>query len=158
VNQKILRGKDGFAGEFGHMVLEVGGRKCLCGKKGCLETYASGRAMEELYFEITDQKKNTFQIKKEFTQKKPEAIYVVNETARWLAIGIANLINILNPNLIVLGGGMTGFQSFIKIALKNIKPWLLVPETKTKILVSRLREKAGILGAALLANNYDSLS
>lgn len=151
LDKKILRGKDGFAGEFGHIILEIGGRKCLCGKRGCFEAYASGRAMAELYFELTGKKKNTFQIKKEFSQKKQEAVFVVNETARWLAIGLANVINILNPDLIVLGGGMTGFKSFIEIALKNIRPWLLVKETKTEILVSTLKEKATLLGAFLLS-------
>lgn len=155
IKKEILRGKDGFAGEFGHLILEIGGRKCSCGKRGCFEAYASGRAMEEFYFEITGKRKNTFQIKKEFSQKKSEAIYVVNETARWLGIGIANIINLLNPDLIVIGGGMVNFNSFIKIALKNIKPWLLVPKIKTKVLTSQLKEKAGILGTALLVKNYD---
>jgi len=150
IEKKIFRGKDGFASEFGHMTLEVGGHKCVCGKRGCFEAYASGRAMREIYFGLTGQRKNTFFIEEEFYRKKPEAIFTVNETARWLAIGLANLINIFNPDLIILGGGMACFQPFIKIALKNIKPWLLVKEIKSKILISRLREKAGILGAALL--------
>ncbi|MCX7778636.1 MAG: ROK family protein [Patescibacteria group bacterium] len=158
IDKKILRGKDGFTGEFGHQLIEIGGRHCLCGQRGCLEAYASGRAMAEFYFQITGQQKNTFQIKKEFAQKKSNAVFVVNETARWLKIGLANLINILNPDLIVLGGGMVGFQSFTKIALKNLRPWLLVPKVKTKILISQLREKAGLLGAALLTNHYDLLS
>ncbi|MFN3301879.1 MAG: ROK family protein [Patescibacteria group bacterium] len=150
IGKKIIRGKDGFAGEFGHFLLEVGGKKCICGRRGCFEAYASGRAMEEIYFELTGQKKNTFQIEEEFNQKKPEAIFVVNETARWLRIGLANLINILNPDIIILGGGLVNFKSFIRLALKNIRSWLLVKETKTKILVSDLKEKATLLGASLL--------
>lgn len=151
IDKKIIRGKDGFAGEFGHLILEIGGRKCSCGKRGCFEAYASAQAMRELYFELTGKEKTTFQIKKEFLKKKSEAIFVVNETAKWLAIGIANLINIFNPDLIVLGGGMINFPSFIKIALKNIRAWLLVKETKTKILVSDLNEKSTLLGASFLA-------
>ena len=150
IDKKIIRGKDGFASEFGHMLLEIGGKKCVCGKRGCFEAYASGRAMEELYFELTGKKKTTFEIEKEFVQKNQEAIFAVNETGRWLAIGIANIINLLNPDLIVLAGGMINFKEFIEIALKNIKPWLLVKEIKTKVLVSDLNEKAILLGASLM--------
>ncbi len=150
IDKKIIKGKDGFAGEFGHLILEVGGRKCSCGKRGCFEAYASARAMEEFYFELTGRKKTTFQIKEEFLKKKSDAILAVNETARWLSIGIANLVNIFNPDLIVLGGGMINFPSFLKIAIKNFKSWLLVKEAKTKILVSNLNEKATLLGASLL--------
>jgi len=155
IDKKIIRGKDGFAGEFGHFILEIGGRKCLCGRRGCFEAYASGRAMKEIYFEIFGKEKTTFEIEKEFYEKKSEAIFIVNEIARWLAIGIANLVNILNPDLVILGGGMIRFKPFIEIALKNIKDWLLVKETKTEFLISELNERATILGAFILNEEYD---
>ena len=154
IDKKIIRGKDGFAGEFGHLILEIGGRKCLCGRRGCFEAYGSGRAMKEIYFEIFKKDKTTFEIEKDFYEKKPEAVFIVNEIARWLAIGIANLVNILNPDLVILGGGMTRFKSFIEIAFKNIKDWLLVKETKTKFLISELNERATLLGASVLNEKY----
>lgn len=151
IKQKLYRGKNNIAGEFGHQIIQLGGRQCTCGKRGCWEAYVSGKAITNLYFELTGQRKNVLAIKKEFRQKHLEAEIVVNETARYLAIGLANLINTLNPEIIVLGGGLIKFKPLFKIALKEVKNWLLVKERqRTPILISQLGEQAGILGATLL--------
>ena len=136
------------------MLFRSQGRKCGCGKRGCWEAYASGLAMVKLYQEITGQKKNIFAIEKEFLGGNKKAKTVVKQTAHYLAIGISNLINILNPEAIILGGGLINFKEFIELAKREVNNFVLTSDLKrTPILITKLDGDAGLLGAALLNQN-----
>ncbi|TSC95714.1 MAG: glucokinase [Parcubacteria group bacterium Athens1014_10] len=151
IDKKILRGKDNIAGEIGHQIIEINGRQCGCGKKGCWEAYASGMAMIKSYHKITGKNKNALEIQKDFLNNKKESKEAVEQTANYLAIGLSNLINILNPEVIILGGGLSNFKEFIELAKKEVKKIVLTPDLqKTPILISKLGDDAGLIGAALL--------
>lgn len=151
IDKKILRGKNNASGEIGHQIIEIGGEKCRCGKKGCWEAYASGSAMSKLYQKTTGQSKDVLSIKKEFLEGNSDASAVVRKTADYLAVGLSNLINILNPEILVLGGGLSNFKEFIDLTKKQTKNLILSPKArKTPIVVSKLSDNAGLIGAALL--------
>lgn len=151
-DKKIYHGQSGYPAEFGHMIINPGGEKCSCGKNGCWEAYASGYGIRNFYYEITGHKKSSFEIAKEFKQKNKSAILTIKKVAYWLAIGLANIINMLDPEIIILGGGLSRFQGLINLALKQTKKWLAVSDYQTKILVSRRPEEITLLGASLLAS------
>lgn len=151
INQKIIRGKNNICGEIGHQIIEMRGQKCGCQKQGCWEAYASGSAMMRLYQKTTGINKNTFEIEKDFLRQEEKAGQVVRKTAYYLSVGLSNLINILDPEVIVLGGGLSNFKKFIDLAKEQIKDLVLIPALqKTPILTTKLGDDAGLLGAALL--------
>ena len=94
VNGKQCRGSEGFAGDVGHMVIDPNGPQCPCGKKGCWEVMASSIAAEESFKSLAEKAESG----------DPAAISMLNKIGCNLGIGISNLINVLNPQLVVLGG------------------------------------------------------
>lgn len=150
LNQKIIRGKDGYAGELGHMAIQAGGKKCSCGKRGCFEAYASVTALRKIYSELTGKKTEGTIIDEAVKKKDKKALLAAQGIAENLAVGLGNLIDIFNPDIIVLGGGLSNSKTIMKLALEKIKNWTLMPNNKTQVVVSKLEDKAALLGAFLL--------
>jgi glucokinase len=160
LNNQIWQGADGMAGEIGHMTLIPDGRQCGCGNTGCLEMYASARGIVRSYCEAlgpsgTDQaaemtSARIYQIARE---GDPVARRVMKDMGRLLGIGIANLINIFNPHMIVLGGGVKdAWDLFIGATHEEImRRAFQVPAERTEIVPSRLGDDAGMVGAAAAA-------
>jgi len=154
MNGKLYEGAGFVAGEIGHMSIVPEGRLCKCGRRGCLEMYASGTAIARFYNEAK---------KKQLTGAKEvgfaaasgdrTAIQSYEKAAYYLGIGLANLMNILNPEVIVVGGGVlkSSLPSYWKKVLVSAKQhaW---PEAfrTTKILKSPLLGHSGDLGALAL--------
>jgi glucokinase len=103
---KLIRGSNGAAGEIGHMTIREGGRKCPCGKKGCLEAYASGSALLDLYKERTSVSKTGPEIFNSALNGELNAHTIINEYISNLVTGIASLAAIFNPTKVILGGGV----------------------------------------------------
>ncbi|MCX7793644.1 MAG: ROK family protein [Thermodesulfovibrionales bacterium] len=156
------------AAEFGHMTIVANGESCLCGNVGCLELYASGRAIVDRaihgIMSGTETRLSTC-CEGSAYRINPEIVYemalegdafsreVLRAAGRYLGIGIANIINILSPQAIILTGGLTGMwniyvQEAIKEAQKRAFRELF---DNTQIIPSELGEDAGLLGAARLA-------
>ena len=150
-NGKLYVGQ-GYAAELGHMILVSQGRRCPCGKKGCLEAYASGKAIENTYFKITKKKKSAIEIENEAFVKgeKSFAFKIYKEAGKYLGVGLSNLINILDPELIVLGGGLGRSRLLLKFAKEGILKNTFFKKRKTNIVQAKLGKEAGIIGAALL--------
>lgn len=125
---KILHGQIGAAAELGHMLIDPGGRKCNCGRTGCLEAVASGTALALDAREIIErgggqnimnfcpdgQAVTAYDIGLAARQGDAEAVALVSRAAGYLAIGVANLVNIFNPEKIIIGGGMgLGLQDLL---------------------------------------------
>lgn len=151
--------------EIGHIVIEPEGRFCTCGSFGCLESYASGRAMVDRT--ISSLEKGTKSILKElsdgnFYKITPEIVYktalegdnlsreVFREIGKYLGVGIANLVNIFSPEAVIIGGGLIGaWDLFIdelkkEFSKKALKPLL----ANVQVLKATLREDSGSVGAA----------
>lgn len=143
----------GFAGEIGHMTIDPNGPKCSCGNRGCLEVYVSGGAIVKRYKELTGVKKSSMEIEKESygrNVKSNPALKVIQETGRYLGIGLASICNILNPEMITLGGGVARTKTLYKPAIQEMKKRALPFAKRTPVVQSELSDEAGILGAALL--------
>ncbi len=150
INREIYHG-NGVAGEIGHMTIEVNGPKCSCGNQGCFEEYVSVRGIRRIA-----QKHNSSLGPRELSEKayhgdkKAKAIY--NEVGKYLGVGLTNLVNIFNPQIIVVNGGISKAGKFLmEPAIKEMKKrrFRLI-EQNTKIKLSELQEDAGLLGASML--------
>ena len=157
LDNKIWQGADGMAGEIGHMTLIPDGRQCGCGNTGCLEMYASARGIVQSYreasgtIEYTSSSEITsVQIYQAARNGEHIARQVMKDMGSMLGIGIANLINIFNPNMIVLGGGVKdAWDLFIGSTHEEImKRAFQVPAERTEIVPSLLGDDAGMIGAA----------
>lgn len=157
IEKKLYLGSS-FATEPGHMTVCYQGRTCTCGKKGHLEGYASGRAIEKQYYLKTGHKKDALEIEKEaLADPKSKAKEIYLEAVDYLSVGLASLIDILDPEMIILGGSL-GLKS--KIIFKQVsfklKKTLFLQKTKCKIRQGRLGEMAGVIGASILAKKPTS--
>jgi glucokinase-like ROK family protein len=172
INREIFQGDRGFAGEIGHVVVVYeGGEICRCGKRGCLETVASAKALTRQAIELVKQypecglPRDTQQINLDtideaFKTGDPLIRDLVMKTADYVGMAISNLVGILNIQKIVLEGDMTRFGTpwldKIRTAMMNYSLGQLVENTSIEI--GQLGENAIILGAAaVFANNYSYL-
>ncbi|RXK83936.1 ROK family transcriptional regulator [Filimonas effusa] len=169
INGQLYYGKSGFAGEFGHIPFFNNEIICHCGKKGCLETEASGQALKRMVIKKIEEGSTTAISRK---HKKPEdiqlediidaalnedvlAIELIEEVGEKLGKGIATLINLFNPELVVLGGAMAQAQDYIRLPVKSAinKYSLSLVNSDTQLKISALGVKAGAVGACLLVRN-----
>jgi len=148
IDNKLYTGR-GNAGEIGHMSIDINGRKCQCGNKGCLEEYVSARGILKTARQKGIAEKDIIKLaEKARKQKKYKKIF--EQMGKELGAGMANIINILNPELIVLTGGLTNSADlFLKTAKKEIKQRALAAPCDVKI--SKLKEQTGAIGAAMIA-------
>jgi glucokinase len=149
INKKIFRGAFGAAGEVGHMTIKFDGEKCGCRSSGCLEAYCS-----EKFFIRRGISPKECQDKAYKGDRKAFILY--NEYGRYLGIGLANIINLFDPEVIVIGGGIAqGYKFFISSAKREIKKRVISPVSRkyVKIKKAALGELGGAVGAAIL-NNY----
>ena len=150
INDKLYRGENNIAGEFGHMVIDSSGKKCPCGNKGCWEQYVSGKAIEKLYFELYKQKKKAKEIAIDSVKGIKKDKRIIKQASFYLATGLVNIINTINPETIVIGGSVVKQGEILKLAKKEALKKVLMPGKKTIILKSRLGNEATLVGAGLL--------
>ncbi len=161
LDNKIWHGADGMAGEIGHMTLVPDGRLCTCGNTGCLEMYASARGIMQSYREaisgsppaIDPRVMTSEQVYEAAGAGNGIALRVMKDMGRMLGIGIASLINIFNPERIVIGGGVKdAWPLFIDATREEIfKRAFEIPAKRTEIVPSKLGDDAGMMGAAAVA-------
>lgn len=166
---RLLRGAHGFAGELGHMVVDPMGPLCPCGKQGCWERYASGTGLGRLALEAAqagrldtvvalaggdEQAVRGEHVTSAARQGDPAAQAVIDQLAWWIGLGLANLANILDPGVIVLGGGLVEAADVLLEPVRTHFAALVMggsARPSTDIVPARLGEEAGALGAAALA-------
>ena len=169
VNGQLYYGKSGFSGEFGHITAFENEILCHCGKKGCLETEASGSALYRKFLEklhngqsslLTQQKENEDEITLNdiidvALQEDILAIELIEEVGNTLGKHVAGLINLFNPELVIIGGTLANAGDYLILPLRSaIKKYSLNLVNKdSSIKISKLGDKAGLLGASLLARS-----
>jgi glucokinase len=104
-NGRLVRGAHGFAGEVGHVVVDPGGRRCGCGARGCWETVASGSAITRLGHERLGPEVDGPGVVEAARDGDAVARRILAEVGAWLGVGIAGLVNVLDPSVVVIGGG-----------------------------------------------------
>lgn len=164
---RLVRGTNGFAGEIGHMVVDPSGPKCVCGQHGCWERFASGnglaylgriaadqgvaRRVVELVRDVEDIRGE--HIRQAALEGDQEAVAIIDSFARWVALGLTNLTNLLDPAMIVIGGGLTSSGNLF---LEPMRRWfadlLYSPQLRPhpQLVMATFAEYAGAVGAALL--------
>ena len=169
IDGKLYYGKSGFGGEFGHIPFFQNEILCHCGKKGCLETEASGSALLKRFKEKIKQGSTSSVMKKKkelddvtltdiIAAAQNEDILCIEllaEIGEKIGKGIALLINIFNPELLLLGGTLSETGDYIRLPIRSAvnKYSLSLVNTDTQLKLSKLGEKAGVIGACLIARN-----
>jgi predicted NBD/HSP70 family sugar kinase len=169
IDGKLSYGKSGFSGEIGHFPFLNNDRICHCGKRGCLETGASGSAMHRSIMEKLMQGRSSslsekFNKKEEITlndileaveEEDVLAIETVEEVGNILGRAIAGLINIFNPELVVIGGRVSQAKEYLLLPIKSAiqKHSLNLINQDTTIKFSKLGKKAGPVGACMLSRS-----
>ncbi|MFQ2216777.1 ROK family protein [Aeromonas dhakensis] len=150
INGRILNGHHGIAGEWGHNVLSPDGPECYCGKRGCVETFISGPALEAWY---EAKAKRHLPLAKIAVATAHDHVAKLTIDRLHLLFGqaLANVVNILDPDVIVIGGGVGNVQSLYSVGRETILPFLFNPRFATPIIAPALGDSAGVFGAALLA-------
>lgn len=170
IDGKIYTGKSGFSGEFGHVNAFDNEIICHCGKKGCLETEASGSAFQRIFLERIKNGETSILSKRLKEKNKPltlddliEAackedllcIEIIEEIGQKLGKQIAGLINIFNPELVIIGGTLSLTGDYITQPIKTAirKYSLNLVNKDSAIATSKLKDKAGIIGACMLSRS-----
>lgn len=169
IDGKIYRGKSGFGGEFGHIPLFSNELICHCGKKGCLETEASGQALIRQFKEKIEQGTSSSLLQ---NNKLPEdlrlsdiiqairnedvlSIELIAAIGEKIGRGISVIINIFNPELVILGGTLAETGDYIRLPIRSAlnKYSLSLVNNDTQLHMSKLHELAGVIGGCLIARD-----
>lgn len=150
LNGEPFRGIDGTAGEIGHICVEPEGHPCGCGSRGCIEQYASATAVIRMAADAGLEVATAEEIALAATSGNETALMVLGEAGRYLGLMLAGLLNTLNPEIIVVGGGLGRSFDLLRGPVENeIRSRAFTPPAdRVKITVSSLGDKAGLLGAA----------
>ena len=162
LNGTPYRGSDGTAGEIGHMVVEPEGHSCGCGSRGCLEQYASATAIVRMANELALGGESVLSGQTDFSASQvydaaiggdTVAINVYKIMGYYLGMALSSLVNVLDPDVIVLAGGLAGgWDAFIHSTREQIeKRAFRVPADRVKLVRAELGDDAGLLGVARVA-------
>lgn len=147
---EVITGPQSIAGEWGHMSIDPNGPLCFCGHRGCVETLISGGGLERLYADRYGVKKPLKDVEREFFEGQPRAVEFMNDFFRHYGRALANLIGILDPDIIVLGGGVSNFSALYKEGLAQVRHFAFTDGLETAIVKNQLGDSAGVIGAALV--------
>lgn len=173
IDKKIYSGFNGTASELGHMVIMVDGESCTCGRRGCWETYASATAIirqtkkaaqenpDSLINKLIGGNLSKIDAKTAFDAAKQGdevGIRVVNQYIKYIAEGLLNIINIFQPEILVIGGGVCKEGEYLLKPLRELVSAGIytkgeIPEPQIK--VAEMGNDAGIIGAAMLGKSFD---
>jgi predicted NBD/HSP70 family sugar kinase len=149
---KVVKGVHGIGGEWGHNILEEGGDSCYCGKAGCVEHVISGPALELYYLRQSGQSMRMPQIMEAyFAGNDAVATATVERLLENFGRAISTLINVLDPDVIVIGGGVGNIDLLYTEGYERIKKYIFNSgEVNTPIVKPKLGDSAGVFGAAML--------
>jgi glucokinase len=167
---KVVEGSTGNAGEVGHITIRAGGPKCGCGRRGCMEAFASRSAIARRIAKAVrkghstvlagkvDKKSGKLKsgdLAEAVAAQDPVALKEVHRAAHYLGIGLGSLVNVFGPQIVIIGGGVTEALGahWIDLVRDSIRRAVLVdPHESIKVEAAMLGDDAGVLGAALLAS------
>ena len=169
INGDLVRGADGMAGEPGHMVVDPNGPPCPCGRRGCWERFASGSGLGRLAREAAEAGRaeravalaggdpedvRGEHLSRAAMEGDPDALEVVRDFSWWLALGLANLATLLDPEVMVIGGGLAAVGPLLLDPTREAFAGHLMGgghRTPVRVELAQLGPEAGAIGAALLA-------
>jgi fructokinase len=147
---EVITGPQGIAGEWGHTSIDPNGPLCYCGQRGCVETFISGGGLEGRYAEQFGVKKSFREIEKDFYADDTKAIEFMKIFFRNFGRAMANLIDVLDPDIVVLGGGVSNFDVLYTKGIAEVAKFIFSDSLETPIVKNQLGDSAGVIGAALI--------
>ncbi len=152
LDSKLYRGSKGGAGEIGHTSIDMNGRPCECGSRGCVEAYLSGPSQSRRFFDLTGKRLDLEEIYCLYNDGDSQAQRLFDESCRIMGVFFANTINALDLEAIILGGGVSN----IPLWYEKVPPYMErcffgVPRRNVPIIKAQLGDSAGVFGAAYLA-------
>jgi len=153
VDGKIIGGRQGIAGEWGHNFLDDSGGPCYCGKSGCVETILSGTSLERYYCEQSGHKKLLKDIVSDAQSGRDTlAQKTIERLIHFFGLALSVVVNILDPDVIVVGGGVGNVDLLYDRGLEALEKFVFNSRLETPVVKPMLGDSAGVFGAALLVN------
>lgn len=148
-NKKLRTGPQHISGEWGHSIIELEGPNCYCKKNGCIETYISGSGLEkiitnELNIKISS---HDFLNKDKFNIKEQQ---ILNNFYRYFGLALSNVINIIDPDIVIIGGGLSNHNGLYENGKREIYKNTFSNAPTTPIIKNKLGDSAGVIGAAII--------
>lgn len=159
VNGEVLQGANGIAGEWGHNALpwphddERPGTRCYCGRMGCIETFLSGPAMRQDHFNVYGERLEPQHIAARAAAQESACAATLQRYENRLARALAHVINILDPNVIVLGGGVSNLTRLYENVSSVWGGYIFSDSVRTRLLPNKHGDSSGVRGAAWLAGS-----
>jgi fructokinase len=156
VHGRLINGVNSIAGEWGHNPLpwvsaqELPGPSCYCGKSGCIETYLSGPGMANDYFALTGSMLQAEDIVREAAAGNANAEQTLQRYEQRMAQALASIINVLDPEVIVLGGGMSNISRLYETVPKTWCQYVFSDHVATRLVAPKFGDSSGVRGAAWL--------
>ena len=165
INGKLVRGASNAAGEIGHIKLDIqGGRLCGCGDRGCLEAFASGPSIVALaedyikggkstkYRELANPEITPYIVSEAAKQGDPVAKRIFTIVGEYIGVGLASVVNLLNPEKIIIGGGVAAAGDILMNPIKEtlVKRAMPIAGAAVEVVPAQLGNTAGVIGASLL--------
>ncbi|MDQ0189847.1 ROK family protein [Alicyclobacillus cycloheptanicus] len=159
LNRQLYEGCHGFAGEIGHIVMDPGGRVCACGKRGCLETLVSAPAIVQAYRQMAGsgkQRHSAEAIADRARQGDAAALEVYEAAARALSMALANCCTLVDPAVIVIGGGLSLAGPVLFDPIRRYFSIYALPEVResVQILPAAFGDRSGVVGASILVTEF----
>ncbi len=151
VNGQVIHGLQGIGGEWGHVFLDESGGTCYCGRVGCVETVLAGPHLQRFYHSISGEKRKLKDIIDRADDRKDEhAVATLDRLIHFFGRGMGIIINILDPDAIVLGGGVSNIPDLYTRGVAEAEKHVFNHKMYTPILKPKLGDSAGVFGAAML--------
>lgn len=153
IDGKVLNGRQGIGGEWGHNFLDNSGGVAYTGRKGVVETILAGPSLEDYYSSLSDKKLSLKEIYRLYKkEKEPYAIQTVSRLTHFFGLAISVVINILDPDAIVIGGGVGNIDELYTEGVEEVKKYVFNNRLDTQFFKPQLGDSAGVFGAALLVS------
>ncbi len=159
IDGRVHAGPNGVGGEWGHNPLpwansdELPGPECYCGHRGCLEMWISGSGVARDHEKVTGRQRTTRDIMADYAMGNPDAVATVERFEDRLTRGLAHVINLLDPDVLVFGGGLSKIEHLYRDIPKRLPQYVFGREAATPVLQARYGDSSGVRGAAWLWPN-----
>ncbi len=153
VDGRLRTGLQHIAGEWGHMVIDPAGPECYCGARGCVETLISGGGLEKEYLRQYQRPASLPEIVRRFRAGESDDVKFMQMFFDRFGRALANVINILDPDVVVLGGGVSNIDEIYTQGIEAVRRSIFSDSMETLVLRHALGDSAGVIGAALLGKS-----
>lgn len=153
VDGKVINGLQGIGGEWGHNFLDESGGACYCGKIGCVEKILAGPALERFYESVSGNKKSLKEVYANYKAGTDKhAKQTMERLTNYFGLGLSVVVNILDPDVIVIGGGVGNIDIIYSEGRESLKKYVFNNRLDTPVIKPKLGDSAGVFGAAFLVN------